>query len=143
MRGTMLGVGFIMGCLAIAHWNRSGLDAEDSKETTKQAILWTSGDPEVAQRMVFMYLHNSQKSRWFDENLLIVWGPSSRLLAADKDLKAEVKQMMADGVRVQACITCAEMYGVVEELRALGIEVKSMGRPLADLIKSDWHVLTL
>lgn len=119
-----------------------GAEPSKTEAPTKQAIVWTSGDPDVAHRMVFMYLHNSEKSQWFDENLLIVWGPSSRLLAADKDLKAEVKQMMADGVQVQACITCAEMYGVVDELRAIGIEVKSMGKPLSELVKSDWHVLT-
>ena len=136
---------FAICYLEIATLNRSDAGAEPPKTTvpTKQAILWTSGDPEVAHRMVFMYLGNSQKAQWYDENLLIVWGPSARLLAADKDLKAEVTKMMADGVRVQACITCAELYGVVEELRKLGIEVKSMGRPLADLVKSDWHVLTL
>jgi len=109
---------------------------------TRQVILWSSGDPDVAHRMVLMYLHASQGNHWFDENRLIVWGPSSRLLAGDKDLQAKVKSMLADGVLVQACIVCANSYGVADDLRALGIEVKAMGKPLADYIQAGWHVLT-
>jgi len=109
---------------------------------SRLAVLWTSGDPEVAHKVCFMYTHNAKKQRWFDEVLLIVWGPSSRLLVADKELQAAVKAMMADGVQVQACVACANTYGVSDRLRELGIEVKGMGPPLTDLLKSDWKVLT-
>lgn len=50
--------------------------------------------------------------------------------------------MMADGVNVQACIVCADSYGVTEALRGLGIEVKPMGRPLTGFLQSDYEVLT-
>lgn len=105
-------------------------------------MLWTSGDPEVAHRVCFMYTHNAKTQGWFDEVRLIVWGPSARLLAGDKDLQSEVGQMMKDGVKVQACIVCADSYGVADTLRALGIEVKAMGRPLTDLLESDSKLLT-
>ena len=119
-----------------------GAQAKAPPEKTRQVIVWTSGDPDVAHRMVLMYLHASQKSQWFDQNRLIVWGPSARLLAGDKDLQAKIKKMMKDGVVVQACIVCANSYGVTPQLRALDIEVKGMGKPLANLIKDGWHVLT-
>ena len=107
------------------------------------AIVWTSGDPEVAHRMVLMYAHAAKTAGWFDEVTLIVWGPSSRLLAADKDLQGKLKEMQSDGVVLQACIVCADSYGVTEQLRGLGLEVKSMGRPLSDLVKDrGTHVLT-
>ena len=114
-----------------------------SGEPTRLAVLWTSGDPDVAHRVGLMYTHATRRAKWFDETKLIVWGPSARLLAADKDVQAKVKQMMADGVDIQACIVCADSYGVTEDLRALGIEVKPMGKPLSDLVKDDgWDVLT-
>ena len=114
-----------------------------SKQPTKLAVLWTSGDPEVAHRVGLMYTHASPRAGWWDETRLIVWGPSARLLAADKDLRAKVRQMMKDGVMVQACVVCADSYGVAEDLRAMGIEVKPMGAPLTGLLKaSDWKVLT-
>ena len=114
-----------------------------SEQPTKLAVLWTSGDPEVAHRVGLMYTHASPRAGWWDETRLIVWGPSARLLAADKDLQAKVRQMMEDGVMVQACVVCADSYGVTEDLRAMGIEVKPMGAPLTGLLKHpEWEVLT-
>ena len=90
-------------------------------------IIWTSGDPEVAHRMVLMYGHASQRFGWFQKVHLIVWGPSARLLAADKDLQAKIAAMQADGIQVEACVVCADSYGVSPKLRELGLEVKPMG----------------
>ena len=113
-------------------------------DTTKSrlAVLWTSGDPEVAHRVCLMYAHAAHKQKWFDEVVLIVWGPSARLLAADKDVQAKVNAMMQDGMKVQACVVCADSYGVSARLRELGVEVKPMGSPLTDMLKQGWKVLT-
>ena len=46
--------------------------------------------------------------------------------------------MKDTGVELQACITCANMYGVTDRLRKLGIEVKSMGVPLTEMLKTEW-----
>ena len=115
---------------------------EKTPPNSRLAVIWTSGDPEVAHRVCFMYTDNAKKQKWFDEVTLIVWGPSARLLAGDKDLQAKVKGMLDDGVKVQACVACAESYGVTEQLRKMGIEVKGMGKPLTDLIQQGWHILT-
>lgn len=131
----------ILVVLVTAHWAGAQNAAEAKPE--RLAVVWTSGDPDVAHRMVLMYVHASQKRSWFDENLVIVWGPSARLLAGDKDLQAKVKGMMDDGVRFQACVVCADMYGVSPALRELGIEVKPMGDPLTNLLQDDgWDVMT-
>ncbi len=116
--------------------------ADDSTENSKLAVVWTSGDSEVAHKVCLMYTHAAKNAKWFDDVTLIVWGPSSRLLAGDKELQAKIKSMMESGVKVQACIVCADMYGVADDLRAMGIEVKAMGKPLSDLLKSEWKVLT-
>ncbi|MHC5100581.1 MAG: DsrE family protein, partial [Planctomycetota bacterium] len=112
-------------------------------DAEKLAVLWTSGDPFVAHKVCFMYTHNAKKAGWWNEVQLIVWGPSSKLLAEDKDLQTAVKAMMADGVVTKACKACADSYGVSDDLAALGIEVKYMGKPLTEMLKSDqWQVLT-
>jgi hypothetical protein len=111
------------------------------KTPDKLAVLWTSGDPEVAHKVCFMYTLNAKKQRWFDQVNLIVWGPSSRLLAGDKDIQAKVKQMQEAGVIVEACQACADSYGVSDKLRQLGIEVKYMGLPLSNMLKSDYKML--
>lgn len=119
------------------------LTAQESDKTpSKLAVLWTSGDPDVAHRVAFMYTHNAKKVGWFDEVTLIVWGPSQRILVGDKDLQAKVKAMQEDGIIVEACIACAMSYGIVDDLKALGITVRGMGIPLTNYLKSDWKVVT-
>ena len=117
--------------------------AQDQKEdSSKLAVLWTSGDPDVAHKVCFMYTHTAKKVKWFDEVTLIIWGPSQRLLVGDKSLQEKVKAMMKDGIIVEACIACASSYDLVDEIKAMGITVKGMGSPLTEYLKSDWKVLT-
>ena len=120
----------------------AGYGQEKEVSDSRLAVIWSSGDPEVAHRVCFMYTENAKKQKWFEEVTLIVWGPSARLLAGDKDLQAKIKTMLDNGVKVQACLACADSYGVTDRLRTLGIDVKYMGKPLTDLIKQGWHILT-
>ncbi len=120
----------------------SGYGQEKEASDSRLAVIWSSGDPEVAHRVCFMYTENAKKQKWFEEVILIVWGPSARLLAGDKDLQSKIKTMIDNGVTVQACLACADSYGVTDRLRTLGIEVKYMGKPLTELIKQGWHILT-
>ncbi|MBW8017649.1 MAG: DsrE family protein [Planctomycetes bacterium] len=105
-------------------------------------ILWTSGDRYVAEKVCFMYTHAAKRAGWFEEVKLIVWGPSSKLLSEDVALQNKIKKMMKDGVIVKACKACSDSYGVSDELASLGIEVKYMGAPLSEMLKSGWKVLT-
>jgi hypothetical protein len=115
-------------------------DMETKKE--KLAVLWVSGDPDVAEKSCLMYTHAAKRNGWFDEVVLIVWGSSSRLLAENEALQEKVKAMIKDGVILEACIACSNMLGVTEELKALGIDVKGMGVPLTNYMKSGYHVLS-
>lgn len=132
----------LMACTASILARGGELAPGPSEGPTRLAVVWSSGDPEVAHRVCLMYTHGAATQKWFDEVRLVVWGPSARLLAADKDLQAKIKTMMKDGVNVQACIVCADSYGVTETLRRLDIEVKPMGRPLTDMLHSGYKVLT-
>ena len=123
-------------------FHSAGYGQEKETSNGRLAVIWSSGDPEVAHRVCFMYTENAKKQKWFEEVTLIVWGPSARLLAGDKDLQAKIKTMIDNGVKVQACLACADSYGVTDRLRTLGIDVKYMGKPLTDLIKQGWHILT-
>jgi len=122
----------------------SNKNNEKMKNSEKQrlAVVWTSSDPEVAEKVCFMYTQNAKLKGWFDEVVLVVWGPSAKLLSKNKVLQESVKQMIADGVKVEACVACANMYGVADQLAAMGIEVKPMGPVLTDYLKENWKVLT-
>ncbi len=132
---------FVLTCvLMILPMEVKAQEMEITKE--KLAVLWVSGDPDVAEKSCLMYTHAAKRNGWFDEVVLIVWGSSSRLLAENEALQEKVKAMINDGVIVEACIACSNMLGVTDELKALGIDVKGMGVPLSDYLKSGYHVLT-
>lgn len=99
-------------------------------------VVWTSGEREVALKMVFMYAGNAKKRGWFRNVTLLSWGPSQKLLTEDRDLQQEVLDMVNQGVRVIACKACADSYPVTEQLEALGVEVFYTGEFLTDWIKS-------
>lgn len=102
-----------------------------SSKPEELVVLWTSGDREVALKMAFMYTLNSKRFNWSWRNVtLIVWGPSSKLLAADTELQEHIARMKEAGVNLLACKKCSDMYEVSEDLIRLGIEVKYMGKPL-------------
>jgi len=136
---TLLSVILLFTVCPAAGFSQEAQHAQGGAD--RLAVLWTSGDADVAHRVAFMYTHNAKKVGWFDEVTLIVWGPSQRILVGDKELQAKVKAMQEDGVIVEACIACAMEYGVVDQLKALGITVRGMGVPLTNYLKSDWKVL--
>jgi hypothetical protein len=110
---------------------------------SRLAVLWTSGDREVALKVAFMYTEAAGSRGWFDEVQLIVWGPSSKLLSEDRELQEYVARMQQAGIEVVACRACADAYGVTEVLEGLGIEVKYMGQPLTEVLKGEeWKLLT-
>lgn len=110
--------------------------------TDKLVVIWTSDDPYVAERVAFMYTHAAKTNGWFKEVTLVVWGPSAKLISENIKLQQKVEEMKKDGIVVEACIACANLYGVTENLKKLGYVVKGMGKPLTDYLKSGAKVLT-
>jgi hypothetical protein len=117
---------------------------QEKQENTsnKLVIVWTSDDPYLAERMVLMYAHAAKTSGWFNDVTLVIWGPSAKMVSENLKIQEKLKAMQKDGVEIHACIACAKAYGVVEELENLNFEVKAMGKPLTDYLKSDAKVLT-
>jgi hypothetical protein len=141
----------LIGTFAAGHLHPAGtrvaaLEQEAPPEAqaapTRLGVVWTSGDRDVALKMVFMYVYNAKRGRWFDEVKLIVWGPSAKLLSEDTELQEWIARMSEVGVVVEACKACSDMYDVSETLTGLGVDVKYMGRVLTDMLQGDWEVMT-
>ena len=113
------------------------------EDASRLAVLWASADREAALRMVFMYTKNAKKNGWFDEVMLIVWGPSAKLLAEDFELKAYFADMVNTGVEAIAGKACTDYYGVSEELKAMGVNVFYVGEAFTQLLKSDYKMITV
>lgn len=121
-------------------------DNTESKELSasdKLVVLWTSGDREVALKMVFMYTYNAKARDWWEDITLVVWGPSAKLLTEDKELQDYMHKIMEAGVTVKACKGCSDQYGVSEDLENLGITVLYIGKELTDYIKEGREILTI
>ena len=138
---TLLLVAVLFGLFHSAG-NTLKANAAENNGPSKLMVLWTSGDRDVALKMVFMYTYNAKKSDWWKEIRFVIWGPSSLLLSVDKELQDYIKKMMDEGVIVEACKACADLYGVSDKLASFGIDVKYMGQPVTDMLKSGWASMT-
>lgn len=139
MRTTILILFALISFNGVYAQNETKMD----DNSNKLAVLWTSGDPDVAEKMVFMYTLNAKKQGWFDEVVLIIWGPSAKLSVENKMIGDYIKRMQEAGVKTEACYYCAQMYNVHEKLADMGVDVKGMGIPLSDYLKEGWKVLSL
>ena len=110
--------------------------------TDKLVVIQTSDDPYVAKRVALMYTHAAKINGWFKKVTLVIWGPSAKLISENIKLQQKVEEMKKDSVVVEACIACADAYGVTENLQKMGYIVKPMGKPLTDYLKSGAKVLT-
>jgi len=105
-------------------------------------ILWTHSNKEAFMNMIAMYTYNSKKENWWKEVTLIIWGPSAKLVSEDTQVQIELFELKHAGVEILACKACSDSYNVSESLIKLGVDVKYMGMPLTNLLKSDCKVLT-
>jgi hypothetical protein len=135
MKNRSMIIGFVFAATLVAASPCSAQVDEAATPTGKLMVVWTSADPDVADKVCLMYTHAAKKYGWFAEVRLVVWGPSQRLLAGDPALQAKVKSMQADGVIVEACIACATKLDLVETIREMGIDVRGMGVPLTEALK--------
>ena len=115
----------------------------DTENSNKLMIVWTSRNRETALNMILMYGLNAKKQGWFEQVNLMLWGPSQKLFISDPEIKEEVKKLKAAGVRLLACIACAERYKLTEKLLSEGIEVYGMGPVLTKWLKSEGKIITI
>ncbi|MCX6250264.1 MAG: DsrE family protein [Bacteroidetes bacterium] len=108
----------------------------------KLNVLWTTGEKDVALRMIFVYLLNAKSIGWWDDITLIIWGPSAKLVAENRLIQKELDYLLQSGINVQACEGCTEAYGVTDEIRALGIPVRYMGETLTEILTGDEKLIT-
>ncbi len=110
--------------------------------TDTLVVLWSSGDPEVAEKACLMYTHAAKRFNWFNEVILIAWGPSEKLMAENESVKAKIAEMQKDGIKIQACIACSNLYGVTGELKACSVDVKGMGGVLTEYLKKRYSIVS-
>lgn len=109
----------------------------------KLNILWTTCNKGTIEHMIAMYSINTLKKGLWNEVNVIIWGASAQLVGTDKDVQEQVKKMQEAGVKVGACQSCAENFGVKDKIAELGIDLQFMGMPLTEILKKDEKLLTI
>ncbi|MEI7662381.1 MAG: DsrE family protein [Bacteroidota bacterium] len=109
---------------------------------TKLHVLWTTGEKEVAMKVIFPYLVNAKANGWWDEINLIIWGPSAILMANDPDIHRQLTDVLDSDITVEACQACTDAYCVTEKLLGMGISIRYMGAPFTEYLVSDAKVVT-
>lgn len=135
----------LLTVLLVAASSAKVLNAQEAKPATAAdtlVVLWSSGDPEVAEKACLMYASAAKKRNWFKEVILVVWGPSEKLLAENQALKDKIASMKKDGIIVEACVACSNMYDVTNQLKVCEVDVKGMGVPLTRYLKRGYRVVS-
>ena len=113
-----------------------------SKAEESLVVVWSSADREVAMHTVFLYTFNAKAKGWWQDVRFIIWGPSGKLLAQDKELQDWLKRMKEEGIVVEACKKCSDELGVSGKLEELGVNVYYIGRTLSDYLQEGRKVIT-
>jgi hypothetical protein len=106
-------------------------------------ILWTTDNKDTIFNMLSIYAINSKSKGWWNDVNIIIWGASVKLVGSDNQVQTEVLEMIKQGITIEACKDCSENFGVTEKLTNLGINVRFMGVPMTEYIKSGQIVLTI
>ena len=103
----------------------------------KLLIVWSSGEVEVARKLVLLYGSVMLERKYWDEATIMIWGPSAQLLSTDTQLQEQFKVVQRSGVKFNACVVCTDDYGVSDKLRALGVELIHTGEMLTEALQSE------
>ena len=108
----------------------------------KLLIVWSSGEIEVAKKLVLLYGSVILPRNYWDEAHIMIWGPSAKLLAENEELQNMLATVKKTGVDLSCCVVCSDEYGVTEKLASLGIDMTHTGERLTESLQSDWKVIT-
>lgn len=103
----------------------------------KLLIVWSSGEKEVAKKLILLYGSVILSRNYWDEATIMIWGPSAKLLAEDKELQEQMKVVQQSGVKFNACVVCTDDYNVSDTLKDMGVELIHTGEMLTHALQSD------
>ncbi len=105
-------------------------------------MILSSADEIVHRELSFPYAYNSKKQGWMDQVRVILWGPTEKIAAENRDFQEQIRLLMDAKVEVIACKACSDNFGVSEELEKIGINVQYVGTLVTEMLKDGWYQLT-
>jgi hypothetical protein len=108
----------------------------------KVFVIVSDTDREQALEVGLVYPLNCAKNKWLEEVKVILFGPSEKLAAFDKQVQEKIQEIKSYGIEVLACKWCADRMGIATQIEAQGITVAYVGPIISQLIKDGWAQLT-
>ena len=87
-----------------------------------------------------LYARASIASDWMGYTKVILWGPSSEVVAKDAELQDAVREIIYMGEKVYVCKACSDKYSVSDKLIELGCDVEYVGPISSKFIKEGYVV---
>ncbi len=103
----------------------------------KALIIISTSDIGKAQTGT-MYAVNALKHAWLEEVKLVFFGPAESLLLKDPILQELLREYQSEEGTAVACKFIADRDDHSEEIEALGVEVKYVGKLISNLIKEGY-----
>jgi hypothetical protein len=117
--------------------------AKKENEVDDLYIVWTNSDEIVFDKMVAMYARTARIENYWNEITIIIWGSTPKLTAESEIVGQRIKELLQVGVKVSACKSCCDSFGVTEKIIDMGVEVKYWVEDFTRLIKEDRKILTI
>lgn len=105
-------------------------------------IVWSSEEQQVAEKLVLLYGSVMLPREYWKEAIVMIWGPSAKLLAQNKEIQEKFAAVTATGVKACACVVCTDDYGVSDKLSSMGVELMHTGELMTNCLKDGWRVVT-
>ena len=109
----------------------------------KLVVVWLSCDKRAAYDMAMLYARDSLLAGWFSEVELIIWGPTVNEVIINADCMTQMELLRGVGVEINACLACARLYGVVDQLVENGIPCLPMGERLTQHLKDRTPIMII
>ncbi|HPF70881.1 MAG TPA: hypothetical protein PLQ13_09440 [Candidatus Krumholzibacteria bacterium] len=100
-------------------------------------VILATGEAAKA-RTGAMYALNALKHGWMEDVKLVLFGPAENLYLQDEDLQDLVRQFSALADQPLACRFLSDRDGISDQLGALGLNVRYVGAPISDAIRSGY-----
>ncbi len=93
--------------------------------------------------MLSNYAFNSKINGWWNEVEVMIWGKSAMLTIKDEEVRAELRDMIGQGIKVRVSRECAEKLNATEIFTEMGVEVSFLGEELTRCLKLKEPLLTI
>lgn len=105
-------------------------------------MILSSADEVVHRELSLPYAYNSKKQGWMDRVRVILWGPTEKIAAENREFQEQIRLLIDADVEVIACKACSDNFGVSKELEKLGIDIQYVGTLVTEMLKDGWYQLT-